>query len=212
VRAGLRYLIGNRALLALTAVGLITSLLGRNYTMSMAALVTGPLHAHAGGYSQVSTALAVGGIVGGLFAGRLRSPRLGIVLMLAGATAALQAVVGLSPALLAVVVLAVPMAAAEGAMATTAQTMLQTVPPEPMRGRVLGAWRTASTAWGLAGPPALGALLEVLGARGGLIVGGVVSVLLLACLGMMSLRSRETEDAVVVPLPVRAETPVEVAA
>jgi MFS family permease len=203
VRAGLRYLVSDRALLALTAVGLITSLLGRNYTMSMAALVTGPLHADASGYGQVGTALAAGGIVGGLLVGRLRSPRLGVVLMLGGATAALQAVVGLSPVLLGVVVLAVPMAAAEGAMATAAQTMLQTVPPEPMRGRVLGAWRTASTGWGLAGPPALGALLELLGARGGLVVGGVVSVLLLAVIGVMSLRGRETEVAVVVPLPVR---------
>jgi MFS family permease len=63
-------------------------------------------------------------------------------------------------------------------MAIGAQTMLQTSPPDHLRGQVLGAWRTTSTAWGLAGPPVLGLLLEVLGVRTGLVLGGVVTVLL----------------------------------
>jgi MFS family permease len=212
VRTGLRYLTRDGALLALVAVGVITSLLGRNYTMSMAALVTGPLHASASSYAQVGTALAAGGILGGILAGRLHSPRLGVVLLLAGTTAALQAMVGLSPVVSMVVVLAVAMAAAEGAMATTAQTMLQTVPPERMRGRVLGAWRTASTAWGLAGPPALGALLEVFGVRSGLFVGGVAAVLLLVGVRLLSLRRRKAQEAVVVPLPTREQAQVSAAA
>ena len=175
---GLRFLTGERALVLLVIGGAVTSLLGRNYTMSMAALVTGPLQGSAAAYGQVGTALAVGGIAGGLLAGRLASPRLGILMVLAATAAALQAVVGLAPALLMVMVVAVLMSGAEGAMAIGAQTMLQTSPPDHLRGQVLGAWRTTSTAWGLAGPPVLGLLLEVLGVRTGLVLGGVVTVIL----------------------------------
>ncbi|MCW2820329.1 MAG: transporter [Marmoricola sp.] len=212
VKNGMRYLTRDGTLLALVAVGAISNLLGRNYTMSMAALVTGPLQASASSYAQVGTALAAGGILGGILAGRLHSPRLGVVLLLAGTAAALQAVVGLSPVLLMVALVAMAMAAAEGAMATTAQTMLQTVPPEQLRGRVLGAWRTASTGWGLAGPPALGALLEVFGVRSGLVIGGAATVLLLGGVRLLSLRRRRTENADVLPLPVPTGTPVPAAA
>ena len=212
LRSGLRYLSRDGALQTLVAVGLITNLLGRNYTMSMSALVTGPLQASAGSFAKVGTALAIGGIVGGVLAGRLHTPRLGAVLLLAATTAALQAVVGMSPVLLVVMLIAVVMAAAEGAMATTTQTMLQTVPPEAIRGRVLGAWRTASTSWGLLGPPALGALLQVLGVRAGLVVGGMTTLLLLVAVRLLSRRPRPAENAVVVPLPRREKTRLPVAA
>lgn len=182
VRAGLRYLVQDPVLLTLLAVGLVTSMLGRNFTLTMAALVTGPLGGDAADYGRVGTALAIGGILGGVVAGRLRRPRLGMVVALAGTTAGLQAVVGLSPGVLAVLLMAVPMAAAEGAMATAVDTMVQTRPPEHVRGRVLGAWRTAATAWGLAGPIVLGAMLQLLGARAGLVAGGVLILVALVAI------------------------------
>ncbi|GAA1133303.1 MFS transporter [Nocardioides aquiterrae] len=216
VRAGVRYLLGDRALLTLLLVCLVTTLLGRNYTMSTAALVTGPLGGDAADYGRVSTALAVGGILGALLAGFVRVPRLGLVLALAAVAAGLQTLVGLSPVLTVVVLLAVPMAAAEAALATGTQTMLQTVPPESMRGRVLGAWRTASTSWGLAGPPVLGGLLQLLGARGGLVLGGLASILLLAGVAAVSTRRRRTDDdgegGEVVPLSHAAPGPARAAA
>jgi sugar phosphate permease len=97
----------------------------------------------------------------------------------------LQVLAGLSPLLLVLVVLAVPMAAAEAAAETATASMLQTVPPERMRGRVLGAWRTASTGWGLAGPPALGLLLEAAGVRAGLVIGGVVVLVAIAAIAVL---------------------------
>jgi hypothetical protein len=39
---------------------------------------------------------------------------------------------------------------------------------------VLGVWATISTVWGLAGPPALGLLMELAGARGALLTGGLL--------------------------------------
>jgi sugar phosphate permease len=87
------------------------------------------------------------------------------------------------------------MSGAEGAMAIGAQTMLQTSPPDHLRGQVLGAWRTTSTAWGLAGPPALGLLLQVCGVRAGLVVGGVMTVLIVMAFHV-ALRNRPVAVAV----------------
>jgi MFS family permease len=179
-QAGLRYFLTNHSLLALLAIGALTSMLGRNYTMTMAALVTGPLQGTAADYSKVGVALALGGIVGAIVAGRVRQPSIRLVVLFAVAAASLQVVIGMSPLLMMIVVLAVPMAIAESATSTTTATLLQSVPPREMRGRVLGVWRSASAAWGLAGPVALGLLLETSGERTGLILGGMVIVLLLA--------------------------------
>jgi MFS family permease len=179
-QAGLRYFLTNHSLLALLAIGALTSMLGRNYTMTMAALVTGPLQGTPADYSKVGVALALGGIVGAIVAGRVRQPSVRIVALFAVAAASLQVVIGMSPLLMLIVVLAVPMAIAEAATSTTTATLLQSVPPREMRGRVLGVWRSASAAWGLAGPVALGLLLETSGERTGLILGGMVIVLLLA--------------------------------
>jgi MFS family permease len=180
VRAGLSYLLNNRTMLVLAAIGALTSLLGRNYSLSMAALVTGPLGGSSTAYGVVSAALAVGGIGGSVVAGRLHRPRLRIVALLFTLAAGLQVMSGLSPFVLLLIALVIPMAASEAAAATATATMLQTVPPQFLRGRVLGAWRTMSTAWGLAGPPALGLLLETAGVRTGLVLGGTLVATVLA--------------------------------
>jgi MFS family permease len=188
-RDGLSYLTGNRTLLALVGVGALTSLLGRNYSLSMADLVTGPLGATGTAYGVVAAALAIGGIAGSLTAGRLQRPRLRSVVLLFTGAAALQVFAGLSPAVLVLIALVIPMAAAEAAATTTTATMLQTVPPRHLRGRVLGAWRTASTGWGLAGPPVLGLILETAGTSTGLVLTGVAVAALLT-IGSTAYRRR----------------------
>ncbi|MGP4057970.1 MFS transporter [Mycobacterium sp. 4D054] len=71
-RDGLSYLAKNRVLLALVAIGAFTSLFGRNYSLSMADLVTGPLGATGTMYGVVASALAIGGIAGSIMAGGRR--------------------------------------------------------------------------------------------------------------------------------------------
>jgi hypothetical protein len=116
-RDGLRYLARHRTLLALVAIGALTSLLGRNYSLSMAALVTGPLHATGSDYGMVAAALAVGGIAGSIGAGRLRLPRLRTVACLMAVAAGIQILTGLTPAVFVLLGLVIPMAAAEAAAA-----------------------------------------------------------------------------------------------
>lgn len=173
-RGAVPYFFGRPRLVALLVVTAVSAVLGRNYTLTLAVLVTGALAGGAQEFGTVSTVLAVGGILGAVLAGRLRRPTVRLVALLAAAGALLQVVAGLAPTLTVLLLVVGPMAVVESISDTAATTVLQTDPPPQLRGRVLGVWRTASTTWGLAGPPLLGLLMELLGARGALVAGGLV--------------------------------------
>lgn len=173
-REGLVYFMRRPRLVALAGITGLSAMFGRNYQLTLAVLVTGPLHAGQAEFGTVSTTLAVGGIVGAVLAGRLQNPSVRLVGTLASVGALLQVAAGLSPGLVVLLLLVVPMAVVESVSDTAGTTVLQTDPPPEMRGRVLGVWRSASTGWGLAGPPLLGLLLEYAGARGALVSGGLL--------------------------------------
>jgi MFS family permease len=175
-RLGLRYFRRSPELMRLAWITALSSVFGRNYTLTLAVLVTGPLHRGSGAFGTVSTALAVGGVAGAVLAGRLRRPSVRIVGVLAGVGAALQIAAGLAPSVLMLTVLVVPMAIAESVSDTAGNSVLLTHPPAALRGRVLGVWRSAGTAWTLAGPPLLGFLLQSTGPRAALVLGGALIV------------------------------------
>ncbi|WP_280871939.1 MFS transporter [Streptomyces sp. MJP52] len=173
-RDGLVFFLRRPRLVALAGITAMSSVFGRNYTLTLAVLVTGPLAGGAAEFGAVSTVLAVGGVVGAVIAGRLTGPTVRLVGTMAAVGGLLQIAAGLSPSLLVLMALIVPMAIVESVSDTAGTTVLQTDPPPHMRGRVLGVWRSVSTGWGLAGPPLLGLLLEWAGARGALVIGGVL--------------------------------------
>nr|WP_308403821.1 MFS transporter [Streptomyces rhizoryzae] len=173
-REGLVFFLRRPRLVGLAVITGLSAVFGRNYTLTLAVLVTGPLGAGAGAFGTVSTVLAAGGILGAVLAARLRNPSVTLVGLLAAAGALLQVVAGVSPSLLVLLVLVLPMSVVESVSDTAGTTVLQTDPPPHMRGRVLGVWRTLSTAWGLVGPPLLGLLMQVAGARGALVAGGLI--------------------------------------
>lgn len=163
---GIKYFWSRPRLVALLAVTAVSAVFGRNYSLTLVVLVTGALAGTAQDFATVAGVLAVGGIVGAFFAGRLRRPSVRIVTALAAGGALLQVLAGLSPTLAVLLVVVAPMAVLESFSDTAGATVLQTDPPPAMRGRVLGVWRSASTAWGLAGPPLLGLMMELIGVRG----------------------------------------------
>ncbi|MFF8842258.1 MFS transporter [Streptomyces sp. NPDC015127] len=174
VRQGLAFFMRRPRLVALAGITGISAVFGRNYGLTLAVLVTGPLAGGAGAFGTVSTVLAVGGIIGAVLGARLRKPSVRLVGTLAAAGALLQVVAGLSPSLAVLLVLVLPMAVVESVSDTAGTTVLQTDPPAHLRGRVLGVWGSIRTLWGLAGPPALGLLMELAGARGALVTGGLL--------------------------------------
>ncbi|GCB43396.1 MFS transporter [Streptomyces sp. NL15-2K] len=174
VREGLAFFARRPRLVALAAVTGISAVFGRNYGLTLAVLVTGPLAGGAGAFGTVSTVLAVGGILGAVLGARLRRPSVRLVGTLAAAGALLQVVAGLSPSMAVLLVLVLPMAVVESVSDTAGTAVLQTDPPAHLRGRVLGVWGSIGTVWGLGGPPALGLLMELAGARGALVTGGLI--------------------------------------
>jgi MFS family permease len=194
---GVRYVAGRPRLVALLAVTAVSAVLGRNYTLTLTVLVTGALAGTAQDFSTVAVVLAAGGILGAFLAGRLRRPTVRTVAVLAAVGAGLQVVAGLSPTLAVLLVVVGPMAVVESVSDTAGATVLQTDPAPAMRGRVLGVWRAASTAWGLAGPPLLGLLMEVVGVRAALAGGGlaVVAVVTAGALRHRRVEARRPADA-----------------
>ncbi|MEU7281117.1 MFS transporter [Streptomyces sp. NPDC045431] len=173
-REGLAFFARRPRLVALAGISGISAIFGRNYGLTLAVLVTGPLAGGAGAFGTVSTVLAVGGIVGAVLGARLRKPSVRLVGLMATAGALLQVLAGLSPSLAVLLVLVLPMAVVESISDTAGTTVLQTDPPAHMRGRVLGVWNSIRTVWSLLAPPALGLLMELAGARGALVTGGLL--------------------------------------
>ncbi|MFI2511611.1 MFS transporter [Streptomyces sp. NPDC018972] len=174
VREGIAFFARRPRLLALAGVTGVSAVFGRNYGLTLAVLVTGPLAGGAGAFGTVSTVLAVGGILGAVLGARLRRPSVRLVGALAVTGALLQVVAGMSPSLAVLLVLVLPMAVVESVSDTAGTAVLQTDPPAHLRGRVLGVWGSIGTVWSLGGPPALGLLMELAGPRGALITGGLI--------------------------------------
>ncbi|SEB78900.1 Predicted arabinose efflux permease, MFS family [Streptomyces sp. 2131.1] len=216
-RSGIAYFLGKPGLVALAGITAVSSIFGRNYQLTLAVLVIGPLSADESDFGTVSTVLAVGGILGAVVAGRLRNPTVRLVGVLAAVGGLLQVAAGLAPGLMVLIALVIPMAVVESVSDTAGATVLQTEPEPDMRGRVLGVWRSASTGWQLAGPPLLGLLVEFAGARGALVVGGL---LIAGAIAAGGLRGRATgqkasgapealpQEPVPAAVPLPALTPV----
>ncbi|MFL5996850.1 MAG: MFS transporter [Streptomyces sp.] len=197
MREGLRFFARRPRLVALAGITGISSVFGRNYGLTLAVLVTGPLAGGAGAFGTVSAVLAVGGILGAFLGARLRRPSVRLVGTLAAAGALLQLAAGLSPSVAVLLVLVLPMAVVESVSDTAGTAVLQTDPPPHLRGRVLGVWSSIGTVWSLGGPPALGLLMELAGARGALVTGGL---LVAGAIGAgLLIRGRRTVEPVALP-------------
>ncbi|MEW2136443.1 MFS transporter [Streptomyces sp. NPDC005409] len=192
-RQGLAFFLSRPRLVALAAISAVSALFGRNYGLTLAVLVTGPLAGDAAAFGTVSTVLAAGGIVGAVLGARLRKPTVRMVGVLAAAGGLLQVTAGVSPSLAVLLVLVLPMAVVESVSDTAGTTVLQTDPPAHLRGRVLGLWSTVRTVWSLAAPPLLGLLMETAGVRGALVIGGIATAAAIGS-GFLLRRRRTTVE------------------
>lgn len=176
VLAGLSYLRTQHVLVVLFALGFVLSSLGRNYQVTMAAMADGPLNAGSAGYGTLSSVFAVGTVLGGLAAARIREFTLPLLLGAAAATSVLQAVSGFLPGVLGFAVALVPIAAGAVIIDTVKSTRLQLDAAESMRGRVLAVQGAVAGGAGALGAPALGWLSEHLGPQEALFVAGAVTL------------------------------------
>lgn len=204
IRAGLRYLSRRRTLLTLLALGFVLSALGRNYQVTMAAMAQGPLGAGPSGYGVLSAVFAVGTVLGGLIAARMRELTLPLLFGAAAITSSLQALSGLSTSLIGFALIIVPIAAGAVLIDTVTSTRLQLDSAGDMRGRVVAAQNMVAAAAGAIGAPVLGWLCEALNPGTALMVAG--SVTLIATLIAIS-ASRRASNAVLADEPALESVP-----
>ena len=175
-RDGLRYILGSPKLLGLLALCFVLSAFGRNFQVTMAAMVDGPLHGGAGDYGFLSTVFAVGTLIGAIVAARRRIIDSRLLLVAAGVAAALQALSSLAPTLGSFASFMGPIAVAAVVVDTASGYLAQTRCDPAFRGRVLAAAALVSSAASAVGGPLLGWFATVLGARAPLAIGGIVAL------------------------------------
>ena len=175
-RDGLRYILGSPKLLGLLALCFVLSAFGRNFQVTMAAMVDGPLHGGAGDYGFLSTVFAVGTLIGAIVAARRRTIDTRLLLVAAGVAAALEALSSLAPTLGSFATLMGPVAVAAVVVDTASGYLAQTRCDPAFRGRVLAAAALVSSAASAVGGPLLGWFATVLGARAPLAIGGLVAL------------------------------------
>jgi MFS family permease len=175
VRAGLRYVLSQPVVLIVLALSFVLGALGRNYQVTMAAMVAGPLDAGSASYGLLSTVFAVGAVAGGLLLAGSGRSTLRVLLASAFLISVLQVCSGLAPTVLGFAALILPIAAGAVVFDTVVSTRVQLDTREDMRGRVLATLGVVSSLSGIVGAPAIGWLCDVSGARGALVIGGIVT-------------------------------------
>jgi MFS family permease len=172
IRDGLRFVRDEPVVRSTVALACCLSLFGRNYQVTTAAMVKGPLHAGAAGYGIASTAFAIGGVLGALFAARFAHPTR-VLLVLAGlVTGVLQLGAGAAPGLGQYVAAVIPIAAGAVLIDTLTGSLTQVAASDEMRGRVAAVLALATVGGAAIGGPLLGWVADAFGARIALWCGG----------------------------------------
>jgi MFS family permease len=174
---GLRYLRRHRDLVMVLFLVFGVGTFGLNYQITMALMANQQFDVGAAGFGIMSTALALGALVGSLLAARRGRSTMRLVAGAALVFGAVEGVVGLSPTY--VVMLAVLPFAGVCALTftTAAQSYLQSNADGWVRGRVLGIYTLVFFGGTPLGAPVIGWAAEQFGPRSGLIGGGVATVL-----------------------------------
>lgn len=175
VIAGLRYVLRQPVVLIVLALSFVLGSLGRNYQVSMAAMVSGPLGGSSGSYGLLSTAFAVGAVAGGLLLAGSGKSTLRVLLGTGFLISVLQFASGLAPNVLGFAALILPIAAGAVVFDTVVSTRIQLDTAESMRGRVLATVGIVSSLSGIVGAPAIGWMCDSMGARGALLLAGAVT-------------------------------------
>jgi predicted MFS family arabinose efflux permease len=185
---GLRVLGTNRGIAAVVLVAVITSFGGTMFDPLIAPWVRSVVHGNAAMLGSISTAGAVGGILGGIllgqFGGRLSPSHLfAMGCILTGALLAVMYGLTFYPVIIALCFLkSVPLVGSGAGL----QTLLQRRVPDQYRGRIYGTLGTSNALVGVAGVWLAGALASVIGivhmldiACGLMVLAGVLGLFLL---------------------------------
>ncbi|MBN0045009.1 MFS transporter [Streptomyces actuosus] len=184
LREGLRYVAGRPELIwTITLVGFIGTF-GFNFPVYLSAFADDVFHAGAGSYSLFNTLMAVGSLAGALLAARRGTARMRILIAAAMTFGALEAVAALAPSLWLFALLMAPIGMFGMTVNVTANTSVQMATDPAMRGRVMALYMMVFMGGSPVGAPIAGWITDTYGVRAGLAVGGAISVLAAAGIGL----------------------------
>ncbi|MFJ2259719.1 MFS transporter [Streptomyces sp. NPDC087844] len=188
LREGLRYVAGRPELIwPIVLVGFIGTF-GFNFPVWLSAYADDVFHGGAGAYSLFNTLMAVGSVAGALLAARRGTTRLRVLIAAAVAFGVLEIVASLAPSYWLFAALMVPIGMAGLTVNVTANTAVQMGTDPAMRGRVMALFMMVFMGGTPLGAPVVGWITDAYGPRVGFAMGGVVSALAAATVGLVLAR------------------------
>ena len=188
VREGLTYVRQRRELLLPIVLVGIVGTFGFNFPITLALVDKVVFHRGAGAFGLLSSVLAAGSLVGALFGARREHPTTRLVIVSALAFGLFELCVGLMPTFITLAIALVPAGFAAITFSTAANSSVQLASAPEMRGRVMGVYMLVFAGGTPLGAPLVGWLSQELGARWGLIAGGVVCAVAAAVVLALSVR------------------------
>lgn len=191
IREGFQYTRSRPDLVLILAMVFVFGMLGMNYPVFISAMTSVEFGQGAGEFGVLSSAVAVGSIVGALLAARRERPRLRTV---AGAAllfglATLAAAAAPTPLSFGVVLAIVGL----GTVSTlnSANAYVQTTTPPELRGRVMAVYMAVLMGGTPLGAPLVGWVADAAGPRWALVLGALGGLLAAGFAGIWWIRRRE---------------------
>jgi MFS family permease len=209
VREGLRYVWHTPVLRSTLLLVTVVATFGFNQIIVLPLLAKYVFHGGAGLYGAMFAALAAGGFVGGLAAASRARPSRAMLIGSAAGFSVVAILVSLAPNALLAMVGLVPMGVLSMTFIATANSTLQLTTRSEMRGRVMALYALVFLGSTPIGGPIIGWISQEWGARAGLLVGGVLSLLAAGAAAWSVRRQRLRTDPEVVALPPPYEMELE---
>ncbi|PPK70510.1 MFS transporter [Actinokineospora auranticolor] len=188
---GLRYVRKRADILTVMVLVFFVSTFGMTFFVTLAVVAATVFHRDADGYGLLSTTLAVGTLMGALWAVRRSSrgkPRTRLLLGSAFAFGVLEVVVGLMPSYASFAIALIPVGLCLMTFMTTANSTVQLAVAPEMRGRVMGLYMLVFVGGNPLGAPMVGWMADQWGARSPFVVGGAIAALTAVVCGAVLLR------------------------
>jgi MFS family permease len=178
VREGLRYVRERPVLLATMLLVAAVGTFGLNFQITLSLVASQVFDRGAASFGLLTSAFALGSLVGALLsARRTGAPRLRRLFLAAAAFGVLEVLVGLAPTFASMALLLVPTGVAVLTFTTAANATVQLGSDPEVRGRVMALYVLVFLGGTPFGSPLIGAVAEAFGPRSSLLVGGTLSLL-----------------------------------
>jgi MFS family permease len=178
LREGLAYVVHTPSALLIIAVIGVISLFGINFNVILPLFATDVLHSGAMGFGFLSAAFGVGSLLSALWlAWRNRKPRVHYLLMAALVFSILEILFAISHLYALSIMLIAAVGFSMIAFSANANTALQTVTPDHLRGRVMSVYMVVFAGSVPFGNLFTGGLAHLYGAPIALLIGGCLSLI-----------------------------------